>query len=120
MVRRYDEPVEVRTVQESGAGPIGAPSAFLWRGRLYAVRAVDGHWQERRAWWRDGPGGVPAGTGHAGAGESAPVGIARRPAGREIWRVRAQAGRAGDAGVFELGTEAADGTGSWRLLSAHD
>lgn len=25
--------------------------AFLWRGRLYVVREVLGHWHERREWW---------------------------------------------------------------------
>ncbi|GAB3262882.1 hypothetical protein GCM10027456_44600 [Kineosporia babensis] len=25
--------------------------AFLWRGRLYVVRGVLGHWRERRDWW---------------------------------------------------------------------
>ncbi|GAB6897919.1 hypothetical protein JCM9957A_10090 [Kineosporia succinea] len=25
--------------------------AFLWRGRLYVVREVLGHWHERRDWW---------------------------------------------------------------------
>lgn len=25
--------------------------AFLWRGRLYVVRGVIGHWRERRDWW---------------------------------------------------------------------
>ncbi|MBT0771069.1 hypothetical protein KIH74_19170 [Kineosporia sp. J2-2] len=25
--------------------------AFLWRGRLYVVREVLGHWRERRDWW---------------------------------------------------------------------
>src|SRR5665647_3313538 len=61
MVRRYEEPIEVR----AGAGgadpasdtnragdiscPDPTPSAFLWRGRLYVVRDVIGHWRERRA-----------------------------------------------------------------------
>ncbi len=48
MVRRYDEVIEVRETSSSG------PAAFLWRGRLYAVRAVLGHWRERRAWWLEG------------------------------------------------------------------
>ena len=51
MVRRYEEPIEVRATADETAG--GAPDAFLWRGRLYIVREVLDHWKERRPWWRD-------------------------------------------------------------------
>ncbi|MCE0538351.1 DUF6504 family protein [Kineosporia rhizophila] len=47
MARRVSELVDVRVVQETG----DAPMAFLWRGRLYVVREVLGHWRERRDWW---------------------------------------------------------------------
>ncbi|WP_285600865.1 DUF6504 family protein [Kineosporia sp. NBRC 101731] len=47
MARRVSELVDVRVVQETG----DAPMAFLWRGRLYVVREVLGHWHERRDWW---------------------------------------------------------------------
>jgi hypothetical protein len=47
MARRVSELVDVRIVQEAGE----APMAFLWRGRLYVVREVLGHWRERRDWW---------------------------------------------------------------------
>jgi hypothetical protein len=47
MARRVSELVDVRIVQEAG----DAPMAFLWRGRLYVVREVLGHWRERRDWW---------------------------------------------------------------------
>lgn len=69
MVRRYEEPIEVRAARqaESAAGEggaPGAPDAFVWRGRLYVVREVLDHWQERRPWWRDAlDGGEPAGQG---------------------------------------------------------
>lgn len=59
MVRRYEEPIEVRAAGEqaapdgASAGSPGAPAAFLWRGRLYVVRQVLDHWKERRPWWRD-------------------------------------------------------------------
>ena len=43
MVRRYEESIEVRANDPQ-------PEAFVWRGRLYVVRAVLDHWQERRAW----------------------------------------------------------------------
>ena len=75
MVRRYEEPIEVRAraaersrssaTSVPVAGDIGGddrtipsgdsgeqvPTAFLWRGRLYVVRAVLGHWSQRRPWW---------------------------------------------------------------------
>jgi len=50
VVRRYEEPIEVRATADETAG---APDAFLWRGRLYIVREVLDHWKERRPWWRD-------------------------------------------------------------------
>ena len=72
MVRRYEEPIEVRAARQAesaageGAAP-GAPDAFVWRGRLYVVREVLDHWQERRPWWRDAlDGSEPAGQGVQG------------------------------------------------------
>jgi|GEM_PF-172290 len=67
MVRRYADPVQVRRGDEScpGAGD-GAPVTFLWRGRLYVVRGVLGHWWERRAWWTAAPAGSVHGWGPAG------------------------------------------------------
>ena len=58
MVRRYEEPVEVRVEAAAPAGDCSLavrtrPRAFVWRGRLFVVREVLDHWQERRAWWRD-------------------------------------------------------------------
>ena len=44
MGRQYDEPIEVRATP--------TPEAFVWRGRLFVVREVQGRWQERRQWWR--------------------------------------------------------------------
>jgi hypothetical protein len=45
MTRRYDEPVEVRRRDDE-------PVAFLWRDRLWVVRAVLAHWVETAAWWQ--------------------------------------------------------------------
>lgn len=39
---RYDDPVEVR----HHAPDASAPEQFLWRGRLWKVRAVVAHWIE--------------------------------------------------------------------------
>ena len=83
MVRRYEEPIEVRAARQAesaageGAAP-GAPDAFVWRGRLYVVREVLDHWQERRPWWRDAlDGSEPAGQG--GQGRPTAQGAPGRP-----------------------------------------
>lgn len=73
MVRRYEEPIEVRASRAEGEADAPAqvtPDAFLWRGRLYVVHEVLDHWQERRAWWRDALeggsfGGQADALGHA-------------------------------------------------------
>ncbi|MEI2764245.1 MAG: DUF6504 family protein [Dermatophilaceae bacterium] len=104
MVRRYCEPVEVKAVPSrvpddladdvgERPGPVpGQPEAFLWRGRLYVVRAVLGHWRERRAWWHDALDSPP-GQEH---------GIAAAARERQVWRVEASPGRSGGSGVFDL------------------
>lgn len=45
MSRLHTDPVEVRTSADE-------PHQFLWRGRLYLVREVLGHWAEAGGWWR--------------------------------------------------------------------
>src|ERR1700733_15366986 len=101
MVRRYDEVIEVRAPSTSG------PDHFLWRGRVYAVRSVLGHWRERRAWWLegatarllgldpdpyDGADRADAADDTSATEESARVAEVLE---REIWRVEAGAGRGG-------------------------
>jgi hypothetical protein len=108
VVRRYEESIEVR---DGGAGP----HSFVWRGRLYVVRAVLDHWQERRPWWRD-------------AREGADVLVDARE--RQVWRVEASAGRLAGVGVYDLGAVggavggaacgAACGDQQWRLLRVTD
>ncbi len=94
-MRRYDDPVEVRT--EAGADP----DQFLWRGRLWQVREVVAHWVETGAWWRT----------DQGDGD-----LLRE---REVWRVTAAPGRAvGSFGVFDLAFSWTDG--GWRLTRAVD
>ncbi|MEP6464355.1 MAG: DUF6504 family protein [Frankiaceae bacterium] len=44
MSRRCTETIEVRRGDE-------APEQFLWRGRLYLVRAVLASWTESGGWW---------------------------------------------------------------------
>jgi hypothetical protein len=143
MVRRYDEVIEVRETSTSG------PAAFLWRGRLYAVRSVLGHWRERRAWWLEGaaarllgldPTLGPDRAPDVGADAGADVGAADAGSEvvadlleREIWRVEAGAGRSDTIGVYDLGRDLTEpGSPSpaahreqpaeahWRLLQVAD
>jgi len=143
-MRRYEDPVEVRR------GPVGgpvatlaagtddrAPAQFLWRGRLWKVRAVLAHWVETGPWWSSpgvravlGSEGAESGPESAqGAGdEPGPL----RPLGdllteRELWRVEAGRGRVvgglgpdeGDTGgVFDLAFDWADGC--WQLVGCMD
>ncbi len=126
MVRRYEDPVEVRPSPEGDR-----PASFLWRGRLYVVRDVLGHWRERRAWWTsaaaravhgegDGADGSTDGSTDGGAdGGSTDGGVpdggvpadgratddgARTALAQEhdVWRVEASRGRVHGSGVFDL------------------
>ncbi|MGZ4613339.1 MAG: DUF6504 family protein [Kineosporiaceae bacterium] len=131
-MRRYADPVDVRT--DSGE-EAQAPTAFLWRGRLYVVRAVLGHWRERRSWWSSAAARMVHGEGgaepaavevpddvHAGAG----VRVAELAEEREVWRVSAAPGRSFPGGVYDLCKEpaAAASRGSpadiWRLVRVAD
>ncbi|MDQ6650149.1 MAG: DUF6504 family protein [Actinomycetota bacterium] len=47
MSRHYVDPVEVLRRDDR-------PVQFLWRNRLYLVRAVLAHWTEAGGWWRAG------------------------------------------------------------------
>jgi len=129
-VRRYEESIEVRAGECTGvlvreAGRVGdlpgeadrdpdpAPTAFLWRGRLYVVREVIGHWRERRAWWREALDPAEEGAAHE---PGCPV----RPdcLEQEVWRVEASPGRLAGTGVYDLGM---DGPArGWRLLRVAD
>ncbi|MEO6511468.1 MAG: DUF6504 family protein [Nocardioides sp.] len=125
-MRRYDDPVEVRK------GAADDPEQFLWRGKLWKVRAVLAHWVETGAWWQsagaravigsdDGPPLVEEGR--------SPV---TRPGDRtgdllgerELWRVEAAAGMTPDpedgpgGGVFDMSFDWADG--SWQLVGCVD
>ncbi|MBE3076476.1 MAG: hypothetical protein IMZ75_16340, partial [Actinobacteria bacterium] len=107
MVRRYEEPIEVRA-GVGGVDPDPSPSAFLWRGRLYVVRDVIGHWRERKAWWRgaldpdeedsDTLRGMPAAHGL-----DCPVHLDCLE--QEVWRVEASPGRLAGTGVYDLGMD---------------
>ena len=95
MSRTYGEPVNVQARDD------GRPARFVWRGRLYTVRAILEHWVISREWWAE-----PAVSGsEPGQPEL------------EFWRVEASPGPGMTAGVYELRREAATGTWTLRLGS---
>jgi hypothetical protein len=131
MARRVGDPVEVRIAGDQDVTPM----SFLWRGRLYVVRGVLGHWRERREWWAGpaaralhGDSGAPRTGGEPAAG--GPVLTLDRE--REVWRVEAGAGRTFGTGVYDLSRELpeesseestsdpSDPPGAWRLLRVAD
>jgi Domain of unknown function (DUF6504) len=97
MSRVYGEPVEVRARDD------GRPVRFVWRSRLYTVRAILEHWVMNREWWRD-----PGDSAHSGDPGSEPG----RPE-LEFWRVEAAPGQGMPPGVYELRREIA--TATWTL-----
>ena len=121
-MRRYDDPVEVR----KGAAE-ESPEQFLWRGKLWKVRAVLAHWVETGSWWQSADARAVLGTDDAGdhslveEGALAPV---TRPGDRtgdllgerELWRV--EAGDSSNGGVFDLSFDWSDG--SWQLVGCVD
>jgi hypothetical protein len=93
----YGEPADVQ------ARPDGRPLRFVWRSRLYTVRAILEHWVISREWWRD-----PAGPERPGDPEPGPG----RPE-LEFWRVEASPGAGVTPVVYELRHQPA--TGTWTL-----
>lgn len=133
MARRYEDPVHVRLDAPDGTPGTEPPSSFLWRGRLYVVRAVLGHWRERRAWWTESAARAVHGDDVAPRGASAPA--AHDPASdpasgsaalsvrptladeREVWRVEAGCGRTAGLGVYDL---CHDPDRAWSLVQVSD
>ena len=70
----------------------GRPVRFVWRDRLYTVRAILEHWVINREWWQDR---------EAEPGEP-----------DEFWRVEAAPGPGTTAAVYELRREPG---GTWSL-----
>ena len=105
-MRQYDDPVEVRR------GEAEDPDQFLWRGRLWKVRAVVAHWVETGPWWQASSGDVQRGA------------MTDLVSERELWRV--EAGRGAQArdseqesyGVFDLSFDWTDGR--WQLVGCLD
>jgi hypothetical protein len=90
----YGEPVQVK------ARPDGRPVRFVWRSRLYTVRAIWEHWVINREWWRE-----PADSGDAGTEPGQPELM--------FWRVEAAPGQGMTPGVYELRQDVA--TGAWTI-----
>ena len=132
-MRRYDDPVETRMGQVSGTD---GPEQFLWRGRLWKVRAVLAHWVETGPWWQSGgaravigsdePVTEPGGKGPGGLRGADLLGE------RELWRVEAGRGPGGGdgalggaldgtpdgGGVFDLAFDWSNGR--WALVGCAD
>ena len=101
MNRAYGEPVNVQARDD------GRPARFVWRGRLYTVRAILEHWVVNREWWQDPEPGQPE-PGQPEPGQPEPG----QPE-LEFWRVEASAGQGMAAGVYELRRESA--ADAWTL-----
>src|SRR3954447_26447432 len=103
-MRTYAHPVEVRT----GTGEdTDTPVSFLWRGRLYVVRDVLGHWRERRSWWSSPAASLVHGVGDEGQDAGPGARVIELAEEREVWRVCASRGRSYTEGVFDLCREPA-------------
>jgi hypothetical protein len=63
-----EEPVKVardasvRRPRGGPQGPRGEPEQFLWRGKLWKVRAVLAHWVETGSWWQSADARAVLGT----------------------------------------------------------
>ncbi len=114
-MRRYDEPIHVKSGQDRGA-----PEQFVWRGRLWQVRGVVTRWLETGAWW-DSPLVRSARGDDIGStllADALPAEETDLLAEHEVWRVLAAVGASGSPGVYEL--DHARGTGGWWLRAAVD
>ena len=132
-MRRYDDPVEVRSGWVEGPAHRGeGPEQFLWRGRLWKVRAVLAHWVETGPWWQtagvravigsDDPAATGSGDGAVGGTTRVGSATAELLVERELWRVEAGRGPADrdpdNSGVFDLSFDWTHG--SWQLVGCLD
>ena len=128
-MRRYDDPVEVRKGWVEGPAHRGeGPEQFLWRGRLWKIRAVLAHWVETGPWWQSTGARAVIGSDDAGTPAAAPAILpAILPATdllaeRELWRVEASRGGLGPgpgtSGVFDLAFDW--DSGDWQLVGCAD
>ena len=123
-MRRYDDPVEVRKGWVEGPAHRGeGPEQFLWRGRLWKIRAVLAHWVETGPWWQSTGVRAVIGSDDAAAPSAGPATLpGDLLAERELWRVEASRGglAAGPdtSGVFDLAFDW--GSGDWQLVGCQD
>jgi hypothetical protein len=115
-MRRYDDPVETRMGLVSG---VEGPEQFLWRGRLWKVRAVIAHWVETGPWWQSGGARAVIGSDEPAAAEDSDRGVGGLRGAdllreRELWRVEAGRGAGRPVGV-EVDDPAVDGGGVFDL-----
>ena len=114
-MRRYDDPVETRMGLVSG---VEGPEQFLWRGRLWKVRAVIAHWVETGPWWQAGGARAVIGSDEPGSGSTRSGGADLCSPDllgeRELWRVEAGRGAGRPVGV-EVDDPAVDGGGVFDL-----
>ncbi|MGD7731975.1 DUF6504 family protein [Propionibacteriaceae bacterium G57] len=108
-MRRHDDPVEVSCDRDE------APSRFIWRGALWRVLAVEGHWIETGSWWTSAP--VRAARGEQvevldEAGGDDLIGEVN------VWRVEAANGMPGSRGIYELAH--APSRAAWQLRGVVD
>ena len=104
-MRRYDDPVETRMGLVSG---VEGPEQFLWRGRLWKVRAVVAHWVETGPWWQSSGARAVIGSDEP-AVDSTTHRSADLLGERELWRVEAGRGPGRPAGGATAGPEGIDG-----------
>ena len=121
-MRRYDDPVEVRKGLVPGSGgQVEGPEQFLWRGRLWKVCDVVGHWVETGPWWQSRDVAPVLGGDDGAEVQAAPPSVHDLVADREVWRVEAARGLAATGsgrGVFDLVFDWADG--GWLLTRCAD
>ncbi len=91
----------------------GRPAHFIWHGRLYRVREVVAHWIQLGADSGEIPSVVLRADDQRGTVETLVFGRDREVE-RELWTVRASAGRSGDVEVFQLCHDMTDGT--WLMV----
>jgi hypothetical protein len=101
--RVYGESVQVHARAD------GRPLRFVWRSRVYVVRAILEHWVINREWWREPSQPEESGDqGHSGDQGTEPG----QPE-LEFWRVEAAPGQGMTPEVCELRQDLA--TGAWTL-----
>ncbi len=128
-MRRYDDPVEVRKGLVPGSGgQVEGPEQFLWRGRLWKVCDVVGHWVETGPWWQSGDVAPVLGADDSDD-PAGPASVHDLVVDREVWRVEAARGLAAAGagpgagpgaghGVFDLVFDW--GRGDWLLSRCAD